>query len=129
VVGRAHDERVEVALRHQRANAVELRVVTGPAHEIVTVSAHLGHGHVRIRSVPSPPREAGMKSPTQGWGYGPRGGRGGAGFSGSYHRTRSGAGSPWAIPPRSEEHTSELQSRGHLVCRLLLEKKKLDDPE
>src|SRR5207253_8000783 len=27
----------------------------------------------------------------------------------------------WA---RSEEHTSELQSRGHLVCRLLLEKKK-----
>src|SRR5215208_3758444 len=29
-----------------------------------------------------------------------------------------------ARPDRSEEHTSELQSRGHLVCRLLLEKKK-----
>src|SRR5690625_5368717 len=29
-----------------------------------------------------------------------------------------------AINLRSEEHTSELQSRGHLVCRLLLEKKK-----
>src|SRR5207253_11507164 len=29
-----------------------------------------------------------------------------------------------ATPWRSEEHTSELQSRGHLVCRLLLEKKK-----
>src|SRR5690625_6854203 len=29
----------------------------------------------------------------------------------------------WA---RSEEHTSELQSRGHLVCRLLLEKQKTD---
>src|SRR5690625_1349359 len=28
------------------------------------------------------------------------------------------------VRPRSEEHTSELQSRGHLVCRLLLEKKK-----
>src|SRR5690625_4296579 len=28
------------------------------------------------------------------------------------------------IAQRSEEHTSELQSRGHLVCRLLLEKKK-----
>src|SRR5437870_7239134 len=28
------------------------------------------------------------------------------------------------VMPRSEEHTSELQSRGHLVCRLLLEKKK-----
>src|SRR6266511_4078757 len=27
-------------------------------------------------------------------------------------------------PPRSEEHTSELQSRENLVCRLLLEKKK-----
>src|SRR5690348_17368077 len=27
-------------------------------------------------------------------------------------------------PPRSEEHTSELQSPVHLVCRLLLEKKK-----
>src|SRR5207253_10526507 len=30
----------------------------------------------------------------------------------------------WARSGRSEEHTSELQSRGHLVCRLLLEKKK-----
>src|SRR5690625_1738139 len=29
----------------------------------------------------------------------------------------------WSVK-RSEEHTSELQSRGHLVCRLLLEKKK-----
>src|SRR5690625_6664871 len=34
----------------------------------------------------------------------------------------------WSLPPvcrvdRSEEHTSELQSRGQLVCRLLLEKK------
>src|SRR2546429_3242290 len=28
-----------------------------------------------------------------------------------------------ALPKRSEEHTSELQSRLHLVCRLLLEKK------
>src|SRR5439155_16864299 len=31
---------------------------------------------------------------------------------------------PRAGRRRSEEHTSELQSRGHLVCRLLLEKKK-----
>src|SRR5437870_8232650 len=30
---------------------------------------------------------------------------------------------------RSEEHTSELQSRGHLVCRLLLEKKKKNKKE
>src|SRR5439155_27286904 len=30
---------------------------------------------------------------------------------------------------RSEEHTSELQSRGQLVCRLLLEKKKTNSPD
>src|SRR5438552_18355327 len=33
------------------------------------------------------------------------------------------------IPGRSEEHTSELQSPDHLVCRLLLEKKKKDKKE
>src|SRR6266508_5256825 len=36
---------------------------------------------------------------------------------------RSAPCGPW----RSEEHTSELQSRGHLVCRLLLEKKKTNN--
>src|SRR2546422_5849713 len=35
-----------------------------------------------------------------------------------------GADRPGALEHRSEEHTSELQSRLHLVCRLLLEKKK-----
>src|SRR5216684_8585096 len=48
-------------------------------------------------------------------------------------RSRSSTGWPSARqirrtsrlrPSRSEEHTSELQSRLHLVCRLLLEKKK-----
>src|SRR2546422_5559499 len=34
------------------------------------------------------------------------------------------AGGIWREVKRSEEHTSELQSRLHLVCRLLLEKKK-----
>src|SRR5437660_3398099 len=33
-------------------------------------------------------------------------------------------GFPASVPARSEEHTSELQSRGQLVCPLLLEKKK-----
>src|SRR5215510_15827755 len=38
---------------------------------------------------------------------------------------RSASSPPPCSPrSRSEEHTSELQSRGHLVCRLLLEKKK-----
>src|SRR5689334_23511981 len=32
------------------------------------------------------------------------------------------------MEPRSEEHTSELQSQFHLVCRLLLEKKKIERP-
>src|SRR5438309_11445129 len=49
--------------------------------------------------------------------------------AGSWRDTRSrGSGSPWRGPwgprSRSEEHTSELQSQFHLVCRLLLEKKK-----
>src|SRR3989442_9614171 len=37
---------------------------------------------------------------------------------------RTGAAATLGGAPRSEEHTSELQSRPHLVCRLLLEKKK-----
>src|SRR2546426_8891851 len=37
------------------------------------------------------------------------------------------ARSPRRTGPRSEEHTSELQSPCNLVCRLLLEKKKVED--
>src|SRR2546422_6609214 len=40
----------------------------------------------------------------------------------TYAGARRGRAQP--VEPRSEEHTSELQSRLHLVCRLLLEKKK-----
>src|SRR5690625_6510473 len=54
---------------------------------------------------------------------------------GRWFRARSRAGASYPVDGahslrsggavrRSEEHTSELQSRGHLVCRLLLEKKK-----
>src|SRR2546429_6649467 len=45
-----------------------------------------------------------------------------AGRTSARRRRRSQQGS--SAPARSEEHTSELQSRLHLVCRLLLEKKK-----
>src|SRR2546427_2172769 len=40
------------------------------------------------------------------------------------------AGTRWAVlrADRSEEHTSELQSQSNLVCRLLLEKKKIRPP-
>src|SRR5205823_13883228 len=54
-----------------------------------------------------------------------------SGTTGSCGRTRRSA-RRWATPsrpcssgPRSEEHTSELQSLAYLVCRLLLEKKKM----
>src|SRR5690606_39864313 len=42
---------------------------------------------------------------------------------GGRERRRGGPVSRGARRPRSEEHTSELQSRENLVCRLLLEKK------
>src|SRR2546430_10337895 len=38
-----------------------------------------------------------------------------------------GPARPAPAPARSEEHTSELQSQSNLVCRLLLEKKKIID--
>src|SRR3989442_9008342 len=55
----------------------------------------------------------------------PQGGARGEGLPGRRH-----PGQPERLPGgapvvRSEEHTSELQSRPHLVCRLLLEKKNL----
>src|SRR2546429_4900295 len=44
-------------------------------------------------------------------------------------RDGTGTNALLRTPPRSEEHTSELQSRLHLVCRLLLEKKNhIDKP-
>src|SRR3712207_7606256 len=46
----------------------------------------------------------------------------GVGRAGGRHGPR-GARGPLVRPCRSEEHTSELQSRQYLVCRLLLEKK------
>src|SRR6266702_8260180 len=45
-------------------------------------------------------------------------------LTGCASRTTATAGTRSMRCTRSEEHTSELQSRGHLVCRLLLEKKK-----
>src|SRR3712207_8373313 len=49
---------------------------------------------------------------------------GGAGEEGlAHHGVHHGDGAGVEHPARSEEHTSELQSRQYLVCRLLLEKK------
>src|SRR5262245_65396997 len=48
----------------------------------------------------------------------------GAGFPVHVFDVDAGAAALAVAPARSEEHTSELQSLRHLVCRLLLEKKK-----
>src|SRR3712207_9002480 len=49
---------------------------------------------------------------------------GGQGTTGARSTGRRGAADLVDVDGRSEEHTSELQSRQYLVCRLLLEKKK-----
>src|SRR3712207_8598537 len=46
------------------------------------------------------------------------------GLAAAYRRYNLAAGNGFSPGRRSEEHTSELQSRQYLVCRLLLEKKK-----
>src|SRR5947209_20119597 len=47
-----------------------------------------------------------------------------SGYPSKESRIREGRNENVCAIPRSEEHTSELQSRQYLVCRLLLEKKK-----
>src|SRR5689334_23536587 len=48
----------------------------------------------------------------------------GGGDAAAWPSRPAGSAEPWPSP-RSEEHTSELQSQFHLVCRLLLEKKNI----
>src|SRR5439155_8330932 len=79
--------------------------------------------------------DRGGRRTTGGCGGGTRGGGGdengeraaraavGDGPDGTRRGRAGGRKRRFAGDPRSEEHTSELQSRGHLVCRLLLEKK------
>src|SRR3712207_7936963 len=53
------------------------------------------------------------------------------GSASATRRPTSMSSGSWMVMPlidRSEEHTSELQSRQYLVCRLLLEKKKTNPP-
>src|SRR5687768_17996275 len=76
-------------------------------------STHRGGGGPAIRT------GEGMIGERRGGLDAREGARGWKGWGGA---SRTGRG-----PVRSEEHTSELQSRLHLVCRLLLEKKKKTD--
>src|SRR3712207_7620450 len=80
-----------------------------------------------FRSSPCPKRSVGRlrgPRPTRRYWNGSRGP-----FTGSYLVPRAPTAPPSSLRTaascaRSEEHTSELQSRQYLVCRLLLEKKK-----
>src|SRR5258708_14736696 len=85
-------------------------IYTLSLHDALPISA-------TARALP-PPRRAKRPRPT----VGPSRGR-------SVRRLRRthSSPSPTGCWPRSEEHTSELQSPDHLVCRLLLEKKNLED--
>src|SRR5439155_26322173 len=81
-----------------------------PTTELYTLSLH---DALPIYTAPRPPPRSPPRST----------GRCGTGRPVWPRRTPSGNRTP-SSASRSEEHTSELQSRGHLVCRLLLEKKK-----
>src|SRR5439155_17918729 len=83
-----------------------------PPTEIYTLSLH---DALPISATTASPRVA--PSPF-------RGSTAGSASGVRWRGSANGGGSDSTI--RSEEHTSELQSRGHLVCRLLLEKKKIN---
>src|SRR6266498_5368426 len=83
--------------------------LAGPAGDVHGRGDHPRHEPQPRSDAPERPRHA---LPQRG-----RSGRG------QRYRDHGVAGSGSGAP-RSEEHTSELQSRPHLVCRLLLEKKK-----
>src|SRR5690606_41179150 len=104
--------------------------ITAPAHpSIYTLSLHDALPIFRTRCVPSPSSKAWLKTswprrslPTRGAPSPcPDHESSGSGLSSTPHSARTCATSGVG---RSEEHTSELQSRENLVCRLLLEKKK-----
>src|SRR3712207_8764269 len=71
-----------------------------------------------LRARAAPPRQSAVDAPQRDREPARRGARAGRGGAGARALPRQPA------PLRSEEHTSELQSRQYLVCRLLLEKKK-----
>src|SRR5207248_11283524 len=79
--------------------------------EIYTLSLHDALPISSRRGAGATPRDTGSLSPRSGrWGGGPN---------------SPGVSYFYRDPNRSEEHTSELQSPYDLVCRLLLEKKKI----
>src|SRR6266436_6697413 len=87
------------------------KVVSGGAGYQMVVQPHAGTSTM-LPLINSGEMEFGIQNGVDLW----------LAYRGSAHQI--GGRNPFAHTPRSEEHTSELQSRLHLVCRLLLEKKK-----
>src|SRR5207244_8493718 len=89
-------------------------------HDALPISdpaAHAGKEPEKQRRVWKDRRPAQARAETRGPGGSP-------GPAKAKARTAPQGPDGSGLPPRSEEHTSELQSPDHLVCRLLLEKKK-----
>src|SRR2546427_7798411 len=82
-------------------------IYTLSLHDALPISGPRGSTRARPRSRP---RRTGGRVRARAW-------------------ERSGCPEARRPPPRSEEHTSELQSQSNLVCRLLLEKKKHRRPQ
>src|SRR5699024_12650242 len=89
-----------------------------PTTQPSTLSLHDALPISAARARPRPPTRPDLRARAPGGGRSPCRRRSRAPDSGSWCRTI------WSSRERSEEHTSELQSRFDLVCRLLLEKKK-----
>src|SRR2546422_9586998 len=91
-------------------------------HDLPEVSSHFVFCRFFFLMIRRPPRSTLFPYTTLFRSRGVRGGR--RGRRGARGRAAGPAGGVAVPLVRSEEHTSELQSRLHLVCRLLLEKKK-----
>src|SRR2546429_5284469 len=102
-----------VPLKHHRPGTGQIFVATGRGAEGFLTDARVG----RIRDAMTPYLAREEYGAGLAWGVDLIA----QAFAQQFGVTLSGQ----PPPPRSEEHTSELQSRLHLVCRLLLEKKKI----
>src|SRR5690606_41057588 len=98
-----------------RSVAATCSFFTPPLHDALPIWPSIGAGAVRIRS-------AVRRRAVRAWPVRRGSRRSRTGRCAGRSARRPPAPAP-STAPRSEEHTSELQSREKLVCRLLLEKK------
>jgi len=117
--GRTCPGGIEKILVHDRNPVQRTPIPTLLPYPTLSRSPRAGRGSARS---PRPSTRTG-RGPSTSWRR-PRRARPGRSASPVGRGSRAGARRPPSPGPRSEEHTSELQSLRHLVCRLLLEKKK-----